>query len=287
MTNEPKTFDPDTFTKDSREIWSRAAPHYDPMSARLFREASTRFVQFAGIRPGDRVLDVACGTGMATIAAARAAGPSGRVTGADFSGEMLKFARQNAAADAAVLATVEFRETNAEAMDLPSGSFDAVICQLGLMLFARPKKAVFEMGRVVKPGGRVACLVQGDPAKMIFTSLLNKTMVRHAPHLKIPGAPTIYDFAPAGVLEKTLEEAGLANVRAERVEGAFEFASPQEYWDLMAAGAGRTGIMIKSLDPDVRRKVQDEVFAKASEFKSKNGVAIPYELVMAVGVRPS
>ena len=275
-------FDPEQFTKDSRQVWSQAAPHYCEMSARLFEPGSATFVEFAGLKSGERVLDVACGTGMATIAAARRVTPGGSVLGVDFSGDMLAFAEKNAEAAGV---KVEFREMDAEALHLPDAGFDAVICQLGLMLFAKPAKALSEMARVAKSGGRVACCVQGVPEKMLFTSLLNKTMVRHAPQLKIPGAPTIYDFGPEGVLEKAFSAAGLARVQAKRLAGTFHFASAEEYWNLMAAGAGRTGVMLKSLSPELRVKVQSEVFDKLAAFRSSGGLDIPYEFVLALGTK--
>src|SRR6185295_14017163 len=130
----------------------------------------------------------------------------------------------------------DLREMDAEELDFPDGTFDAVICQLGLMLFARPEAALGEMTRVVKRGGRISCLVQGDPEKMIFSSLINKTLFRHAPDLKLPGAPNIYAFAGDGVLEWAFRAAELSEIRTARLAGTFPFASPEAYWDTMTSG---------------------------------------------------
>jgi hypothetical protein len=112
-------------------------------------------------------------------------------------------------------------------------------------------------------------------------------MVKHVPELKIPGAPTIYDFGPPGVLEDALSQAGLARVESRRLSGKFHFESPQAYWETMASGAGRTGVLIQSLEPAKRQALKEEVLAKSAAFVTPDGFEIPYEFVMARGVKKS
>jgi SAM-dependent methyltransferase len=106
----------------------------------------------AGIVPGDRVLDVACGTGVVAREAARRAGPDGRVAGVDPNAGMLAVARARGG-------PVDYREGRAEALPFPDASFDAVVCQFGLMFVADRPAAVAEMRRVLRPGGRLAVAV--------------------------------------------------------------------------------------------------------------------------------
>jgi SAM-dependent methyltransferase len=106
----------------------------------------------AGIRPGDRVLDVACGTGALTLAAAERAGPSGAVTGLDPNPAMLAVARAKPGA-------VDWRDGAAEALPFEDATFDAVVSQFGLMFFDDPRRAFAEMARVLAPGGRLAVAV--------------------------------------------------------------------------------------------------------------------------------
>ena len=103
----------------------------------------------AGVRKGDRVLDVACGTGALTLAAAEIAGPSGSVVGLDVNPEMLAVARRKPL-------QIEWLEGSAEALPLLSNSFDAVVSQFGFMFFEDKPKALGEMMRVLKPDGRLA-----------------------------------------------------------------------------------------------------------------------------------
>ena len=183
-------------------------------------------------------------------------------------------------------ARVEFREMNAESLGFTDGSFDAVVCQLGLMLFARPLEALKEMVRVAKPGGRVCCLVQGTAERMLFTSLLMRIMVKHAPQIKVPGAPTLYDFGPPGLLEAALEEAGLADILSRRLDGAFHFPSPEDYWKRMTEGAGRTGAILRDLSAETRAAVERETLSALEDFRSGDGLDVPYEFVMARGRKP-
>ena len=282
---EKPVFDPETYTQDSKENWSKAAPHYDRISLDFFTPITKAFVSFARLLPGQRILDVACGPGTATIAAARAAGPSGKVVGVDLSPGMLKIAASRAASAEAIPA-IEYREMNAESLDFPDDCFDAVICQLGLMLFAKPEMALREMARVVKKGGRVSCLVQGVADKMAFTSLIMRCIVKHAPQIKVPGAPALYDFGPAGILDLALEKAGLEEVASKRLEGTFAFNSAQDYWQTMTQGAGRTGAMLKSLTAQTQNAIQRDTLEAAVRFKADGKINIPYEVAMARGIKP-
>lgn len=273
-----ETFDAGLYTDELKRSWNAAAPHYGRLGADLFPPLTRSFIDFAALKPGQSVLDVACGPGTATELALQAIGAGGKIVGVDLSFEMLKLAGSR-------LGPVDLREMNAEALDFPNETFDAVICQLGLMLFARPETALREMARVSKVGGRVACLVQGTAEKMQFTSLIMKTMLRRAPEIKAEGAPGLYAFGPEGKLESALKQAGLADVRARRLTGAFAFESVEAYWELMTSGAGRTGAMLKTLPEAAREAVKKDVLAGAAAFRRDGRVEIPFEVVMAHGVK--
>ena len=273
-------FDHAGFTSQAKQGWSSAASGYDRISAELFAPITSSFLAFTQLAPGQLVLDLACGTGALTTAAARAVGPTGRVVGVDLAPAMLKIAMSRADG-----LNLEYREMNAEELDFPDGVFQQVVCQLGLMLFARPQAALQEMTRVCKKGGSVACLVQGDPQRMLFTSLVNNALSKHAPELKQPGAPGLYAFGAVGVLDQALANAGLRHVVSSRMAGAFDFASPEEYWKIMTDGAGRTGALLQKLPEPKRRAVEEDVLARAATFNKEGRLAIPYEVVMARGLK--
>lgn len=129
-----------------------AVIYQDQVVPALMEEWAPRVASAAEIRPGQRVLDVACGTGVLTRAAAVRAGPSGAVTGLDLSPGMLAVA-------ARLSPTLTWQEGSAEALPFPDESFDAVVSQFGLMFVSDPPAALREMMRVLKPGGRLAVAV--------------------------------------------------------------------------------------------------------------------------------
>jgi ubiquinone/menaquinone biosynthesis C-methylase UbiE len=139
--------------KESADWWNAG----QAARQQIYGAATEMMLDLADVEPGGRVLDVAAGTGESTLMAARRIGPTGYALAADVSVNML-----NAAAEAARkegVTNIETRVVNAENIELDADSFDAVICRIALMLFPNPAKALGEMHRVVKPGGRVAVMV--------------------------------------------------------------------------------------------------------------------------------
>jgi SAM-dependent methyltransferase len=120
----------------------------------IFARWAPDLIELAGLRPGERVLDVACGTGVVTRLAAERVGPTGKVTGLDINKEMLAAARAQWSPP-----TVEWVEGSALTVPLPDGAVDAVVCQQGLQFFPDRAAAVREMHRVLVPGGRLALAV--------------------------------------------------------------------------------------------------------------------------------
>ena len=279
-------FDPESYTAQSRETWTEAAPRYDKLSASLFRRITEDFLDFAGLRRGWSVLDAACGPGLAARAAARRVGETGKVLGVDLAPGMIELAASRPAEKRS--APIEWRVMDAQRLELPDGSCSAALCQLGLMLFAEPGRALAELRRVVAPGGPVACLVQGRRSHMLFTALVLDAIVSRAPALRAEkGAPTLYSFGSDGVLEEAYAQAGLTEIVTRRLAGTFRFASPEEYWSVMTEGSGRTGAMLRSLSPELQTKVKADVLRRAAKRRVGRAIEIPYEFAMARGLAPS
>jgi len=150
----------------SGEAWSAAfasastetARVYDvSMVPQLFEPWARLLLDQAGVGPGDELLDVACGPGTVTRLAAGLVGPGGRVTGCDMSPAMLAVARSKTGGGA----PVDYVECPADALAVPAGAYDVVTCQQGLQFFADRQRALGEMRRALRPGGRLGVAVWG------------------------------------------------------------------------------------------------------------------------------
>jgi SAM-dependent methyltransferase len=184
----------------------------------LFQEWPARVVAAANLQSGQRVLDVACGTGVLTRELARRAGTSGRVAGLDINPGMLTVARRQ-------VPGVEFREGSADALPFADQSFDLVTCQFGLMFFADRARALREMLRVLVPGGRVVAVVwdslDNTPAYAAEVRLLQRLAGdRAAEALRAP-----FVLGDRRVLVQLFESVGLKSPVIETHEGTARFPS--------------------------------------------------------------
>jgi ubiquinone/menaquinone biosynthesis C-methylase UbiE len=178
-----------------------------------------RLLSLAAIDPDDRVLDVGTGTGIVPVAAARHLSGTGKVVGVDLSEGMLATAR-NRAADAGASDRIEFRRMDAEALDLPDCSFDVVVSLFALLHFPAPLRALEEMRRVLRPGGRVVVAIGSRPPLWSVRSLVHYAG-------RVPDAV-------ATLRGKQLTGPGFMNSLVERF-----CPPPGEAEETSAAGAGR------------------------------------------------
>lgn len=146
---------------DTQSTYGAIALEYDYASQHYGSFATQHALQLAGIAPGMSVLDAACGTGTATLAAAERVRPGGRVVAVDFSPEMLALASEKATHRA--LLNIEWRLEDVTALELPPGSFDVILCLLALYGVADMPALVARLWRLVRPGGRLLVATKGEP----------------------------------------------------------------------------------------------------------------------------
>ena len=223
--------DPAEFKAAQRVAWDDAAAGWRTWwrviegGAQALNE---HIVDLAGVRPGSRVLDVATGIGEPGLTAARRTGPKGSVLLTDLAPSMLAFARERARELG--LANVEFRECDAEALDVEPGSFDAATSRWGLMLLQDPRAAARGVLRALRPGGRFAAAVWGRAERVPFLAIPHVVAVRELGlEPTPPGAAGAFALAADGALESVARDAGFRDVRVERIAVTLEFASPSEY----------------------------------------------------------
>lgn len=172
-----------------------------------------RLLEGAAIVPGDRVLDVGCGCGEPTVAAARAAGPGGHVLGLDLSAPMLTVARRFAAGSG--VANVDFREGDAQTYPLPPAGFDVVISSFGVMFFDDSCAAFGNLRRALRPGGRLAFLSWQDGLRNEVFAIPLRVLRRHGAAVDAATGDDL--FADPDRITALLTEAGFADVHVAAV----------------------------------------------------------------------
>jgi SAM-dependent methyltransferase len=220
----------------------------------IFARWAPDLVQAAGVRTGDRVLDVACGTGAVTRLLAEQVGPAGKVTGLDITPGMLAAARL-----AAPSQRIEWLEGSAVKMPLPDGTFDAVICQQGLQFFPDKAAALSEMRRVLKRGGRLALScwrsVEHTPGYLV----LEQALARRVGPEKAALPP--FSLGDAGVIRDLVVGAGFREVKLRADAKMIRFRSAEH---LVRAVVGGAPTMMGALTGQVEG-VLDAIIAEVTE----------------------
>lgn len=209
-----------TRSDDARgQVLAGAAEIYDRFFVpALFAQWPPRLLEAAAVGAGDRVLDVACGTGILARAAAARVGSSGAVTGIDVNPGMLAVARRHAA-------EIDWREARAEALPFEVGRFDAVLSQFGLMFFDDRVVALREMWRVLRPGGRLAIAVWDSMPRAPGYAAMSR-LLRRLFGDEIAGAlDAPYSLGDRAALAALLAGAGLAEAEVRTVDGVARFPS--------------------------------------------------------------
>ena len=222
---------------------------YEKIMGRFSRRLAPSFAEFTGSSPGEKMLDVGCGTGSMTAALA-ARGDHAAIVGIDVSEPYVAFARSRNS-DPRII----FDVGNAMSLPYPSGRFDRAVCQLVLMFLPDPFLAVAEMRRVVRPGGTVAACTWdgygGQPhLRMLFDTASALGFDRERSLLR--------PLTTSGELAEMWRKAGLTQVEEDTITTRFEFANFNDYWAPFLSGDG-AGQMVMGLAPDQRAKLAQQV----------------------------
>ena len=253
-----------------------SADAYDRYIGRWSRLFVPSLLTAAKVGAGDRVLDVATGTGEAAIAAISLVGDAGVVVGADISAAMLSTAR------ARLPRSYRAIVTDGQSLALQDASFDAVICQLGLMFFPDPARGLAEFRRVLRHGGCAAVCVISTAEKAPMWGVLAETLSRHLPEQR-EALHLSFSLAHRPRLEAMLAAAGFRQVRVtwETRDGIIE--SFDEYWAAIEAGGGQQPLIYLSLPEQERRAVREEVRAGLSPFEKNGRLEMTVEMLIGVG----
>ena len=223
--------DSERIRNEQREFWNNAAPGWKQLFVELDRAAqhvSDRLTELARIKEGDRVLDIATGSGEPAVTASRKVGVRGLVVATDQSPAMLAMARERAASLG--ITNIKFVETDAETLAVEERSFNAAVCRWGLMFVPDLDAAAQRIAALLVAGGAFATAVWG-PAEKVPMISLGEEAVRKLANLPplAPGAPHPLRLADMRPLEQALEKAGFMELRIEPIIVRFQWESAEAF----------------------------------------------------------
>jgi SAM-dependent methyltransferase len=257
--------------------WQRAAEHYGEAFGALTTQAAEPLLDAAGVRAGARVLDVACGPGMVS-AAAQARGAD--VVGVDFSAAMIARAR-------ATHPHVRFEEGDAEALQLASSSFDAVVMNFGLLHLARPDHAIAEGYRVLRSGGRYAFTVWDAPERAVgFRAVLDAVDAYGRADVGLPEGPPFFRFSAADQSRRALEDAGFTGVDVRTVPLVWRLSSADGVFDALAQGGVRTAALLRAQTPESLARIRSAVRASVETYRHGSTYEVPMPAILVSAMRP-
>jgi ubiquinone/menaquinone biosynthesis C-methylase UbiE len=256
-----------------------AEAYQERMVPAIFGPWAPVVVEAASLRPGERVLDVACGTGVVAREAASRVGPGGTVVGLDLNPGMLAVARM---LPSATCAPVEWREGDAAAMPFPSAAFDVALCQAGLQYFPDRPAALREMRRVLVPGGRLVLLVWQAIEDSPGFARLAEALERHVgpPAVAIMRAP--FALGDPEAVRALIAGAGFQDVGVRGVTGTVRFPSAERFVQYQVAGSPLAG-PVGEAGEAARAALVDEIRAALRPYERSEGLAFPIGAHLAMG----
>ena len=245
------------------------------------REAEPQAALLALALPaaGERVLDIACGTGLVSFAAARAVGSMGEVVGIDISGRMIDAAERRAR-DLG-LSNCSFSRMDAERLALTDASFDLVLCALGLMYMPDAEQAVWEMCRVLRPGGRVALAVWGQRANCGWSALFPIVDAEVSSEV----CPLFFRLGEQDALARLCAGAGFEQVQQRRITTTLAFADANEACEAALVG-GPVALAWSRFNDEVRARVRARYLHAIDPWRRGQRYAVPGEFVIAAAAAP-
>ncbi len=262
-----------------RRGWDRASAHYDRFWREQLEPAQHLLLDVAGIAAGERAIEIACGTGVVTEEVARRVGPEGRVVATDLSPAMV--AETERRMSTAGLAHVETHQADAEQLG-SIGPFDVALCSLGMMYAPDPMRAVAEMGRVVRPGGRVVASVWGERRECGWADIFGIVDARVSSDV----CPLFFAFGAPGGFAYAFDTQGLVEVEEHRLDVRLRWADPDAALGAAFLG-GPVALAYARFDEPTRQEVHAEYLDSIAAYRCCDGsYSVPGQFVIVAARLP-
>jgi SAM-dependent methyltransferase len=252
------------------EHWAADADRYDEINRRY----GERIVAASAPQPGERVLDVGCGNGALALAIGPHVAPGGSVLGLDLSGPMLANARRRA--EAAGLGNVEFEKGDAQVAPLPEASFDAAVSRFGVMFFEDPPAAFANIGRALRPGGRLvfACWQEVLRNEWIFVPSGAALAYVPMPDLGEPGGPGPFSLADPDRVRSVLAGAGFSDIDIEDAVEPMRFGATVDEAVAFLRSTNMAETLFAEVDEETKAKAWDAIRDALAAYETPEGVVM-------------
>lgn len=257
--------DTQRYKAQERAGFNRIAAAYAdgaPLRARL----ADALVDAAGLAPGQQVLDLASGPALLAAAAARRVAPGGLVLATDIAEDMMAEGRRRIAGSA----RPAFAVADAEQLGLADGCFDRVLAGLALFLFPQPDKALKEVRRVLRPGGRFVLSVWGARDRVPLIGCALDGIARGLPPPKV-ARPSVCRYGEPGALEATLSQAGFDDIRLQPCEFDCRFDDADAYWQAFLGLAGGAAEALSRVPAEGLAKVRAATADALETYRDADG----------------
>jgi ubiquinone/menaquinone biosynthesis C-methylase UbiE len=269
--------DPRVQRRVQRYGWDRAACDYELLWQAQLAEAQAALMLATQPAAGECVLDVACGTGLVALAAARAVGTTGAVLGIDLSGHMIDAARQRAKAHE--LSNTSFARMDAEALELPDAGFDVVLCSLGLMYLPDVERALREMRRVLRPGGRLGLAVWGERSRCGWSAVFAIVDAEVASDV----CPLFSRLGAEDALARLSAQSGFEDIVQRRIATTLCYADADRACEAAFVG-GPVALAWSRFGAEVRSRVRQRYLDAIGPWRDGYGYRIPCEFVIVSAI---
>lgn len=261
-----------------RETFNTIADGYDTGALRFFSHSAAHLATLLDVQGHERVLDVACGTGHASLAIAPLL-PHGRVTAVDFSAAMLARARDKA--ESLGISNIEFLERDMQDLGFPEHSFDCAVCAFGIFFVEEMETQLAHIASMVKPGGRVMITNFQEsyfhPLKELFIDRLLAFGVESPPQ-------SWRRIAHEEGCRRLFTMAGLSDIRVESKDVGYHLANAKEWWDIVWNAGFRR--LVNRLSAADQERFREEHLREIETLRTVKGIRLDVGVLFSSGLVP-